>query len=737
MQTKSILFLMPLGALLSLSATAQNSDTIGIAKERYELQPVEVRALRAGSKSPFAKSEVDGKEIERLNQGQDLPYLLQYTPSAVTTSDAGAGIGYTGLRIRGTDGSRINVTLNGIPVNDAESQGVFFVNTPDLASSTGSIQVQRGVGTSTNGVGAFGAAISVNNLQQMDRAGAEANLGIGSFNTQRVTVKAGTGLMKNGLQFDVRMSKLSSDGFIERSASDLKSLQFLAGWKASEKTTFRFMLLTGAEKTGQAWNGVPQDSLGTNRRFNELGLKSDGTYYDNQTDNYQQDYYQFFADHKFNKNITGHVGLFLTRGRGYYQEYRMGESFSDYYLPDFTTAAGDTITETDLIRQLWLDNKYYGSVFSIMYEKNKTALTLGGSIARYEGAHYGFVKWASLGVPADHKWYDLGANKNDVAIYAKAQQQLGDNLVLFGDLQYRMVDYDLDGFRKNPTIHQQAIYNFVNPKAGLSYFIRDNALNRQRVYASFAVANKEPNRDDFESAAQLQPKPEQLLDYELGYEIAKPKWNMAANLYYMDYHNQLILTGQINDVGAYTRTNVANSYRTGVELQAGWQISPWIGLKGNATLSQNKLLDFVEYMDDYDEGIQQEIYHGKTDIAFSPNLVGTGIISFTPFKNLSKGQSFGLDLFGKFVGKQFLDNSSSGDRVLDPYALCDIRIHYGIKALPFREVLLTLAVNNVLNKQYESNGYTFSYIYGGERSTYNYYFPQAGTNWLLGLQFKW
>ena len=726
--------------LLSFSAPAlaQLPDTASSRlQEDHALQPVEVRALRAGDRTPFARTDVSAQEMEKLNQGQDLPYLLQYTPSAVTTSDAGAGVGYTGLRIRGTDGSRINVTLNGIPANDAESQGVFFVDLPDLASSTGSIQVQRGVGTSTNGAGAFGAAISVNNMTQLEKAGAEGSFSVGSFNTQRYTVKAGTGLLKNGLQFDVRLSKISSDGYIARSASDLKSLQFLAGWKASERTSFRFLLLTGAEKTGQAWNGVPQDSLQTNRQYNELGMKADGTFYNDQTDNYQQDYYQLFADHKFSNALTGHIGLFLTRGRGYYQEYRLGEAFSDYYLPDFTTPAGDTISETDMIRQLWLDNKHYGAVFSLLYEKQQTTLTFGGSAARYEGYHYGFVKWAEYGVPADHRWYYLSADKNDVTLYGKAQQTVGRGLVLFGDLQYRYVAYDIGGFRKNPALHPEATYHFFNPKAGLSYFLRDNGTNRQRVYASIAVANKEPNRDDFENAAGSLPRPERLYDMEGGYEIARRSWNAGVNLYYMDYKDQLILTGQINDVGAYTRTNVAASYRAGVEVQAAWQPLYWLKASGNATLSQNRIQDFTEYVDDYDSGGQLAITHGTTDIAFSPAAVGTGILGFTPFRGLPYGQRIGLDIFGKYVGRQYLDNTGDGNRRIDPYALCDVRLYYGIKAGPFREALLTLAVNNIFNRQYESNGYTFSYIYGGAIATFNYYFPQAGTNWLLGLNLKW
>ncbi len=748
-----------IAACFTAQAQSENNDT---SFTQQTLQPVEVRALRAGSNSPFAKTEITAKDISKLNQGQDIPYLLQYTPSAVVTSDAGNGVGYTGLRIRGTDVARTNVTLNGIPMNDAESQGTFFVNFADLASSTSSIQLQRGVGTSTNGPGAFGATMSISNLQQMDVAGAEIDNSYGSFNTHKHTIKAGTGLLKSGLQFDVRLSKINSDGFIDRSASDMRALQFIAGWKAGNNTNLRFMMMTGNEKTAQAWNGTPEAKLkGDNAALlnhynNNVGVlyftqadsvnlfTSDARKYNyftykDQTDNYQQDYYQLFADHKFSKYMTGNVGLFLTRGRGYYNEYKVGESFSDYGLSDYVSPSGtDTITSTDLTRQLWLDNYYYGGIFSLMYEKNKTQVALGGGYTQYDGDHYGYVKWAQTGIPVDHRWYLLDSRKSDLNIYAKVQQTVGENLILFGDVQYRNVEYVMNGFRKNPTLKPTASFGFFNPKAGITYLLRNTNIQKQRIYASVAVANKEPNRDDFEASPVTQPKAENLIDIEAGYEINKRNWSLGINGYYMMYRDQLVMTGKINDVGAYTRINVPESYRRGIELQAAYMPAYWLRINANATFSQNKINNFVEYMDNYDDpdGNQATVNHGSTDIAFSPNAIAAGGLTFMPFRNLPNKQNVELSIMGKYVGQQYLDNTSNKTRSIDAYSLCDVRIRYSIQARPFKELSLTLALNNILNKQYEANGYTYSYIYGGSTITENFYFPQAGFNWLAGLNLK-
>ena len=720
-------------ALVPAVAHAQGTDTI---PGKQQLQPVEVRSLRAAGDAPFAKTDIGKSQIEKQNTGQDLPYLLQYTPSAVITSDAGAGVGYSGMRIRGTDGTRINVTLNGVAVNDAESQSTFFVDLPDLASSTSSIQVQRGVGTSTNGAGAFGATVSVSNLDIMQQAGAEAAVSYGSFNTQKYTVRAGTGFSKNGFALDVRLSKITSDGYVERSSSDLKALQLQAAWVPDDKTSFRFMMLQGYERTMQAWNGVPQDSLQTNRRYNELGIKANGSYYDNQADIYRQNYYQLFADHQFTPALAAHLGIFLTRGVGYYEEYKLDEKFSAYGLPNFTTPAGDTFKRTDLIRQRGLDNYHYGTVFSLLYSKKATRLTFGGGWSQYSGKHFGNVIWATYGAPDNHRYYNLDAQKNDLNLYVKAQQNIGKNLVLFGDMQWRNVAYYMNGFRNNPSLRPAVEYNFFNPKVGLTYWLRNNEAERQKVYASFAIANHEPNRDDFEVSLNALPKPERLYDVEAGYEIAHKNWNAGANIYYMKYTDQLVVTGQINDVGAYTRRNVPSSYRAGIEVQGAVRPLSWLELTGNLALSQNKIDDYTEYLDNYDDGTQNVIHYGTTDIALSPNAVAALAAQFRPFANSRYGKNLLLTLAGKHVGRQYLDNTSAKERSIADYTLCDLRINYSIAVKPFRELGLLLAVNNLFDRVYESSGYTFGYIAGNETYRQNYFFPQAGTNFMLGINVK-
>jgi len=717
---------------LSLTAQLYAQATKDSLKKVNELQPVEVRSLRATTNAPFAKTDITGTELQQQNLGQDLPILLQYTPSTVTTSDAGTGIGYTGIHIRGTDPSRINVTFNGIPVNDPEEQATFFVDIPDIASSTGSVQIQRGVGTSTNGAGAFGGTISISNLQQMDSAGVIYNSSYGSFNTFKNTLMAGTGMLKNGLQFDVRLSQVNSDGYIDRSSTALRSLQFTAGWQASKNTSFHFLMMSGTEKTGQAWDGVPQDSLATNRTYNELGLKSDGTFYQNQTDNYLQNYYQLFADHSFSNSLTAHVGLFLTRGKGYYEEYKTGENYSNYGLTGPVSSGGDTTSSTDLIRRLWLDNYYYGGVFSLLYTKRHTHITFGGGWTQFENQHYGIVTWAQNGgIPDDYKWYNHDAQKNDLNFYLKVEQYVGEKLLLYADAQYRNVAYFINGFQDNPELKPAVNYNFFNPKAGITYLLRNTNTQRQKLYASIAVGNREPNHDDFEVDPANLPKPETLYDGEAGYEIAKRKWSAGANLYYMYYHDQLVLTGQINDVGAYTETNVPKSYRAGIELQGAVVAAKWLKLQGNATFSKNKIDNFTEYIDNYDNSGQTAVQHGTTDIAFSPNVVSALTATFKPFK-----APFEISVIGKCVGKQYLDNTSNNDRSIDAYSFCNVLLRYSMKLRPFKEVDATLLFNNVFNQKYANNGYTYSYIESATLTTQNYYFPQAGFNVMGGITLR-
>jgi iron complex outermembrane recepter protein len=726
-------------SMASFSALGQELDSSEIPQKiPQQLDAVEVRSLRTDARSPFSKTNLSKKDIDVQNLGQDLPILLQMTPSAVSSSDAGAGVGYTALRVRGTDGTRINVTLNGVPVNDAESQGTYFVNLPDLASSTSSIQLQRGVGSSTNGGAAFGATMSISNMEQNDKAGGEINIGAGSFNTQKYTLRAGTGLLQNGWKFDVRLSKINSDGYIQRSASNLKAAQIIGSWQIQEQTKFRFQVLSGAEKTGQAWNGVPQDSLKTNRQYNELGQKADGSFYDNQTDNYMQTYYQAFLDHNFNKHWTGNIGLFLTRGKGYYEEYRLGEKLKSYGLPNFITTSGDTFKRADMVRQLWLDNYYYGGLYGLQYTKDKVQLNIGGSVSQYSGLHYGHVKWAEYGVPADHSWYRNDAMKNDFNQFVKLQYSANKKLTLYADAQLRLVSYFMNGFRKNPTLNPAVNYTFFNPKAGANYMLRDEHNHQQRLYASFAIANKEPNRNDFEASPISIPKHEQLYNIEAGYEIAKKKWTALANFYLMNYKNQLVLNGQINDVGAYTRINVDKSYRAGLELVATVQATKWMSVSGNMSFSQNKIKNFNEYIDDYDNGDQKLIAHSNTNIAFSPNIIAAADLGFKPFLHFRYGglRALELNLLTKHVGRQYLGNTSDKGRSIADYTLFDLRARYIWKVEEHSDIIFTFAVYNALNRLYENNGYNYNYISSGATTTSNYYYPQAGRYFLAGIGFR-
>lgn len=686
------------------------------------LQPVEVMATRAGSRAPFTKTNLSKEDIEKTNLGQDLPFLLNQTPSTVINSDAGNGVGYTGIRIRGSDLSRINVTLNGIPYNDAESQGVFFVDLPDFASSVNSIQIQRGVGTSSNGAGAFGATINISTHEFNEKPYAEVNNSFGSFNTWKHTVKAGTGLLNDHFTVDARLSRITSDGFIDRASSHLSSF-YLGGGYFGKKTQLRLNVFGGDERTYQAWNGVPQDSLKTNRTFNSAGTEKPGQPYDNETDNFRQDHYQFFVNHQLKPYLNLNASFFYTRGRGYYEQYKAGEDYADYGLK-YPVTGNDTVYSTDLVRQLWLDNDFYGTVFSLQYNKNGTQLTGGGGWNTYEGDHFGKIIWAQTGIEKDYRWYNLHASKTDVNIYGKWQQKLGERFQTFADLQFRNVGYVIDGFRNNPMLFIRKNYNFWNPKVGLSY-----SKPGLQAYISYAIANKEPNRDDFEAGMQQQPMHETLRDLEAGVERRFANASFGATVYYMYYKNQLVLTGMINDVGAYTRTNIPESYRLGLELQGAIKPSQQWSMSASLAFSRNKVNDFVEYVDDYDNGGQKTFSYRNPDIAFSPSVVGNATITYQPLRALE------LSLLSKYVGDQYLDNTSNTSRKLDAYFVNDLRAIYNFKKGFLREVTLIGQVNNLFNVLYEPNGYTYSYLYGG-MVTENFYYPMAGRNFVIGVNVK-
>jgi iron complex outermembrane receptor protein len=693
----------------------------------YLLAPVEVKAIRAGEKAPFTKTNLSKKEIQKNNLGQDIPFILNQTPSVVVNSDAGAGIGYTGLRIRGTDATRINFTLNGIPYNDAESQGAFLVNLPDFTSSVNSIQVQRGVGTSSNGTGAFGATVSLSSNETNLKSYAELNNSYGSFNTWKNTVKAGTGLIDNHFTVDARLSQITSDGYIDRASSNLQAF-YLSGAYLTDKSSLRLNVFSGKEKTYQAWNGVPGYLLKTKRTYNSSGTDKPGEPYDNETDNYRQTHYQLFFNHYINDSWNFNTGIFLTRGLGYYENYKSGEKFADYGLPDLVVN-GSTIQETDLVRQKWLDNYFYGQILSGHYKKNKHAVTIGGGWTVYDGVHHGDITWARYGFEKDYRYYDLDALKSDINVYAKWQYQFSTYWNLFADMQYRHVGHKMNGFSNNPGLFIHRKFDFLNPKAGVVF-----SKNGWQSYFSYALANKEPNRDDFEAGLTNQPEKETLHDFEAGIEKRATKFHAGATLYYMQYKNQLVLTGMINDVGAYTRINVPDSYRTGIELQGGYIFNSWLNIVANLSFSKNKIKAFTEYLDDYDanwEWIgQHTVTHQKTDIAFSPSVVGGATITILPVKNLE------LSLLSKYVGAQYLDNTQSDARKLNAFYTQDARAILTLKNKVFNEWNIIAQVNNVFNKKYEPNGYTYSYVLDGTITADNYYFPMAGANFMIGVNIK-
>lgn len=699
-----------------------SQNTQQAADSFYLLSPVEVRALRVGERVPVANTNLSKKEIERLNTGVDIPFLLNQTPSVVANSDAGNGVGYTGLRIRGTDATRINVTLNGIPYNDAESQGTFFVDLPDFSSSAGSIQIIRGVGTSSNGSGAFGASINLSTNEVNREAYGEFNNSFGSFNTWKNTFRAGTGLLKDQFTADIRLSHISSNGYIDRATSKLHSYYFSTAWLA-KKSTIRLNIFSGNEKTYQAWNGVSEfDLRNGNRTINYAGTEKPGEPYKNETDNFRQDHYQLFFDHKFNDRLSFNTAFFLTKGKGYYEQYKAEEDYGDYGLSNPSPA----ITSTDLVRQLWLQNDFYGNIFSLQLNRDRSRFVFGGGWTRYDGDHFGEIVWAQNGTPApNHRWYDNDAIKTDLNLYFKQQTQISSGWNIFYDLQYRKVKYDVNGFRDNPSLEVSNDYDFFNPKAGITY-----NKNNWKAYASYGIANKEPNRDDFESGAEQMPRREQLHDIEWGIERKLQSAGWAANFYYMNYNDQLVLTGKINDVGAYTRTNIPKSYRLGVELSGYKTFNSWFNIAGNISLSKNKVKNFTEFLDDYDMGGQKSVSYSKTDLAFSPEMVASASLNFTPVKN------FEVSLISKYVSNQYMDNTSNANRKLDDFYTQDLRIDYRFSPKWTKEISVFGKVNNLFNEMYEPNGYTFSYIYGGETITENFYFPMAGVNWMVGVGVK-
>jgi len=693
-------------------------------------EEVTVSATRASNNSPTAFTNLSKKDIDKNNSGRGFEYLLEQTPSTVVTSNAGAGVGYTSIRIRGSDATRTNVTLNGIPLNDAEDQGVYFVDLPDLASSVDNIQVQRGVGTSTNGAGAFGASINIQTITRHDTAYAELNNSAGSYGTIKNTVNVGTGLLGGHFSFDGRLSRMNSDGYINRAFSHLKSY-FLSGAYYGKNSVVRLNVFSGYEQTYQAWDGVPEDSVKAgNRRYNELGyIASNNSYYKNQTDNYTQNYYQLLYDQQLGSKLSFSGALHYTKGSGYYEEFKNADSLKNYGITP-VTVGGTTIEATDLVRRLWLNNDFYGATYNLNYKADdKLNMTLGGAYNEYKGAHYNNLEWTqeSTNVLPDYEYERDNAKKTDFNIFSRAEYHIG-KLLFYGDLQYRHIYYSFLGFDAALNSAQQsAELNFFNPKAGITYEIDQHS----NVYASIAVGNHEPNRSDYTgSSPQDRPKPENLKDLEIGYRYSEPTFSASIVGFYMLYKNQLVLTGKLDTVGEAIRTNINDSYRAGIEASARVKIAEPLSWSVNATVSANKVKNFPQYLQNYDTGNVDVTQYKKTDIAYSPDFVGSSVMSYRPIKNAE------IAFISKYVSRQYLDNTSSVSRSLDAYFVNDVRLNYNFSIKGIKNVGVGLLVNNIFSKKYQSDGATYPDIEGGKVANYNYFFPQAPINFLASLNLR-
>lgn len=706
-------------------------------------QEIVVRATRADARTPSTRTEVSREFLQAHDTGQDLPFLLNLTPSLITSSDAGAGIGYTWMNIRGSDNSRINVTINGIPVNEAESHGVWWVNMPDIVSSVDNLQIQRGVGTSTQGAASFGATISLQTQQLQEEAYGELVTSGGAFNTLRNTVRFGTGLMDNRWAFDGRLSKINSDGYVDRSSSDLKSFYLSAGYYGRQ-TAVKAIAFGGKESTYLAWNGVPSSIIDTNRTFNPSGLYYDEQgniqYYDNETDNYQQDHYQLHITHEFHPAWTANTSFHYTYGRGYYEQYRQGDRFRNYGLPNVVIDSTE-FQRTDLIRQRWLDNHFYGFTYALDYNSfGRLKGMAGGGYNVYEGDHFGEIIWARLAKDFDkgYRYYDNYAEKKDFNSFVKLNYELMDGLYVFGDFQYRHIVYDFEGLAmiddEITPVDQRATFDFVNPKTGLLY---DFAKGHQ-AYVFYGISNREPVRRDFtQSSPESRPRHETMQNIEAGYRFNSARFRLGINYYLMHYTDQLVLTGEINDVGGFTRTNIDDSYRMGVELEAAYRLNDRLSWEGNLTLSRNKISEFTEYSDVYNENMEWQDVHvatyKDTDIAFSPSVVGASYLSYNPVP------AVGLSLSSKYVSSQYIDNTMSKDRKLDAYFVNDLRLSYRIQNSLFRELEFTATVHNVLDVDYITNAWISKGIVGDNerlQAIDDGYFPQAGRHLMAGLRLR-
>ena len=715
---KGLYFLL----LISFNIFSQQViDTLQGTKQ--VLDEVIVQSIRVKYSSPISHSNISKSEMSSRNLGQDLPVLLNFLPSVVTTSDAGAGIGYTGIRIRGVSPQSTNITINGIPFNDPESHGTYWVNLPDFVSSVESLQVQRGVGTSTNGSGAFGASINILTDAISESPYAQISNSVGSFNTLKHTVKFSSGKLNDSFELSGRLSKIDSDGYIDRAFSDLKSY-FVQGAYNKGNTFIKALTFGGHEKTYQSWYGVSLEQLQENRRQNPYT-------YENEIDNYKQDHYQLHWNQKLNEKWSTNLGLNYTYGRGYFEQYREADSVDTYggIVDSDTDQNGNLTGTTDLIRRRWLDNNFYVLNASTNYNSSKLNLMFNTSYSTYSGDHFGEVIWArnfSKSSSIRDRYYDGNGKKTDFSLFAKGSLILNNAFEFYADFQLRNINYKTTGYTSDlVNMLLDESYSFFNPKFGLSYKLSSQSM----VYGSYSRANREPSRSDFESNENI--KPEQLNDFEIGWRFRKDGLRLNINTYYMLYNEQLVLTGELDDVGSPIRTNSGSSYRMGIEAEARIKLSEFFLMNTNVTLSSNKNKQTLSKFDG------KIVDFGKTNISFSPDAIASNTIVFSPKDNLD------ISFLSKYVGKQYMGNIDAVNSILDSYFVNDLNFNYNINpSKTFKEIIISGLINNILDKEYVSNGYYYTYddtwSVSGQIKTLDGagYYPQATRNFLLGLTLK-
>lgn len=723
------------GFLLSfpLAGFSQQPDLENNTEKKInKLDSIVVSSSRAGRNTPIAYSTVSKEQMRRDAASHSLPMILSLQPSVVATTEGGLGLGYSKISVRGSDASRINVTLNGIAINDGESQEVFWVNLPSIQSFLQSVQIQRGVGTSVNGPAAFGASINMQTLTPESAPYGNAEFSLGSYQTYMTTVGAGTGLMKNGFSFDVRYSHSNTNGYIRNAKADLNSLFASLGWR-NENNSVKLNYIYGDQSTGITWEGISLEQYEKDRRYNPAGeYYDDGGnvhYYDNETDNYKQHYIQAMYIHQFNPYLTWNTTFNFTKGDGYYENYIYDTKYSKYGLEN--QRIGDIMyKKSDFIIQQAMDNQYYAAVTSINYRRDNIRATAGVTYSYYNGDHFGDMLWAKYNnnIPEDYRWYLNTGKKDETSVYARGEWDISKKVTAFADLQYRYIDFRLSGIDKDfVSLERNQFYHFFNPKFGATVHVS----NRSRFYASMSVGHREPSRGDIKESIKAnkanEMKAERMFDYEIGYHYNSEKLALMANIYLMEYKNQLVATGKLSETGHVIKQNIPDSYRRGIELSAGWQALDILRLDANLTLSKNKLKNYTAWVDTYDNDTdwnpesQTAVFYKKSNLTLSPEIIGMAMVTVNPIKTMS------LSLTGKYVGKQYMDNSSADIAKIPGYFTAGFNAAQSFILKNHSRLQLSFYVDNLFNNKYYSYGWMYRAIFNNGAPDYleQGVYPQA------------